>query len=395
MLSTNSGAFSEISLYIHFPWCEKKCPYCDFNSHGLTTELPEAAYIDTLIKQLYQDLSHFDQRQVKSIFLGGGTPSLFSAPALARLFETLKQNLDFAPNLEITLEANPGSVEIERFKSYFDIGINRISVGVQSFQDSHLKTLGRIHDSKEAAYALETLHRIGFENFNIDLMYGLPNQTLPEALEDLKTALAFSPAHLSWYQLTLEPNTYFYRHPPPLPVDDMIATLEESGRALLLESGFKRYEISAYTPNKPCRHNLNYWEFGDYFPLGAGAHGKITCPKTQEITRIMNYKQPRQYMNADLGFHQHKTQVLQTELPFEYMLNVLRLTEGTPIAAFAERTFISPATLFPALKQALQKNLIYPFETQLKPTPLGLQFLNDLTLLFMSEHESPEAAHAY
>lgn len=374
-----------ISLYIHFPWCVKKCPYCDFNSHTLRNDLPEQQYIDTLIEQLTQALPVLGHRVLQSIFLGGGTPSLFSGQAFARLLNFIHKNLRVVDNIEVTLEANPGTVERSRFESYYQAGINRISLGVQSFDEGQLKRLGRIHNGDEAKRAIEAVERAGFTNFNIDLMYGLPEQTIEHALDDLQTALSFAPPHLSWYQLTLEPNTYFYKFPPPLPHDEFLVDIEEQGRAYLRSEGLERYEISAYSKQKKCKHNLNYWQFGDYLGIGAGAHGKLTDVKNKEITRTVCYKTPKQYMEKTPHFYQSQTFIPKDEIVFEYMLNSLRLVEGVPIEDFSQRTFKSFNEINKTLKQALDKKLIFPFEKRLQPTELGLQFLNDLTLLFMSD----------
>lgn len=373
----------ELSLYIHFPWCVKKCPYCDFNSHALKDALPEQEYIKALSRQLEIEMPLIGEREIKSIFMGGGTPSLFSGNSIGVLLDFIRTHLKLSPNIEITLEANPGTVEQKRFQAYFDAGINRISLGVQSFDPLQLKKLGRIHSSDEARLAIETLQQAGFENFNIDLMYGLPEQTLEEALKDLEIALSFAPPHLSWYQLTLEPNTYFYRFPPPLPPDEFIAEIEENGRALIQQHGLSRYEISAYSKNKACQHNMNYWQFGDYIGIGAGAHGKRTDEKTAKIYRTQCFKHPTQYLDENLSFYQKNYTIPENEIAFEYMLNTLRLIHGTPITNFSKHTFLALNAIESQLKSAYEKNLIFPFSTTLQATELGLQFLNDLTLLFM------------
>lgn len=372
-----------LSLYIHFPWCVKKCPYCDFNSHALKDSLPEQAYIEALTKQLKIEMPLIGEREIKSIFMGGGTPSLFSGQSMGLLLDFIRRHLKLSPDIEITLEANPGTVEQKRFQTYFEVGINRISLGVQSFDPIQLKKLGRIHSSDEARVAIDALQHAGFENFNIDLMYGLPEQTLEEALDDLKIALSFAPPHLSWYQLTLEPNTYFYRFPPPLPSDEFIAEIEDSGRALIQERGLSRYEISAYSKNRVCQHNLNYWQFGDYIGIGAGAHGKRTDMNTARIHRTQCFKHPTQYLDENLGFYQKNHTIPENEISFEYMLNSLRLIQGTPIDNFSKYTFLALETIQPQLEIAYRKKLIYPFSNKLQATELGLQFLNDLTLLFV------------
>lgn len=377
------SALPPLSLYIHFPWCVKKCPYCDFNSHALKGSLPEQAYIEALTKQLKTEMPLIGEREIKSIFMGGGTPSLFSGQSMGLLLDFIRRHLKLSPDIEITLEANPGTVEQKRFQTYFEVGINRISLGVQSFDPIQLKKLGRIHSSDEARVAIDALQHAGFENFNIDLMYGLPEQTLEAALDDLKTALSFAPPHLSWYQLTLEPNTYFYRFPPPLPPDEFIAEIEDAGRALIQERGLSRYEISAYSKNRACQHNLNYWQFGDYIGIGAGAHGKRTDMNTAQIHRTQCFKHPTQYLDENLGFYQKNHTIPANEISFEYMLNSLRLIQGTPIDNFSKYTFLALETIQPQLEKAYRKKLIYPFSNKLQATELGLQFLNDLTLLFM------------
>lgn len=372
-----------LSLYIHFPWCVKKCPYCDFNSHTLKDNLPESEYIQHLLQDLDTFIHDVADREIISIFMGGGTPSLFSPQSIAHLLRQLKTRLRFQQDIEITLEANPGTVEQNKFNGFFDAGINRISVGVQSFQDPALKHLGRIHQAKEALSAITALRKAGFNNFNIDLMYGLPQQTPQEAMADLETALSFSPPHLSWYQLTLEPNTFFYKHPPPLPSEKYMGEIEAEGLSKLERAGLKRYEISAYTQQKPCRHNLNYWEFGDYLGIGAGAHGKITCLETQTIHRYHNTKSPKQYMSPEHSYQKAKYAIPRNEIAFEYMLNALRLTNGTPIQHFNQRTFIPLDEIAPMRHSAYTQKLLDPNPDLLRATPLGLNFLNDLTLLFL------------
>ena len=287
-----------LSLYIHVPWCVRKCPYCDFNSHESKGELPEQQYIETLLEDLKADSSYIQGRKIHSIFIGGGTPSLFSAEAYQRLFEEIQTLVPFADNIEITLEANPGTVEQGRFAEYRRIGINRLSIGIQSFDAEKLEALGRIHSNDEAIHAAEQAREAGFDNFNLDLMFGLPEQSTREALNDLKTAITLKPAHISWYQLTLEPNTVFHRYPPALPEDDLIFTMQETGQALLASHGYQHYETSAYTKEgHACQHNLNYWRFGDYLGIGAGAHGKITLPEQNQIIRTRKSRQPDHYLN--------------------------------------------------------------------------------------------------
>jgi oxygen-independent coproporphyrinogen-3 oxidase len=371
-----------LSLYIHFPWCVKKCPYCDFNSHTLKEPLPEDAYVEALLLNLTQTLSWSHSRSIISIFMGGGTPSLFSAGAIDKLLQGIRKILPWQKNIEITLEANPGTVEQQRFKEYREIGINRLSLGIQSFNDRHLTALGRIHDAQNAFDAVNTVKRVGFTNFNLDLMFGLPDQTMNEALQDLTHAIDLQPMHLSWYELTIEPNTAFWHKPPALPANDWLADLQLQGQALLAQHGFKQYEVSAYTRGHPCYHNVNYWEFGDYLAIGAGSHGKITTGE-QQIMRYHHFRHPKQYMDISQGFIQEKQLVAPDQLAFEYLLNALRLTDGVPLSAFAQRTGLSLDTLMPQLQVAQQKGWCETGSDQIKATPLGYLFLNDVVSLFL------------
>lgn len=373
-----------LSLYIHFPWCVRKCPYCDFNSHALQETLPEQQYIATLIQDLAHDLAYIQQRPIHTIFLGGGTPSLFSAHALELLFVKLREYLIFSNNIEITLEANPGTVEYQRFADYRAIGINRLSIGIQSFQPHHLKKLGRIHNQHEAISAAETAHRAGFTNLNLDLMHGLPEQTLAESIADLTQALQLAPTHISWYQLTLEPNTFFYKYPPPLPEDDLIWDMQDKGRELLAAHGFNQYEISAYCQSdRECQHNRNYWQFGDYLGIGAGAHSKITNATQQTITRIWKIKNPKAYLNAQAQFTGGCEMIPKQELAFEFMLNALRLYQVIPIQLLQERTGLTLDDIAPYLEKAQAKHLIEWNNDYLKPTDLGQRFYNNLIALFL------------
>lgn len=372
-----------LSLYIHFPWCAKKCPYCDFNSHTLRGAIPEKAYIDCLIDEMHRLSDSIDNREIISIFMGGGTPSLFSAYSIQTLLQTLQSMVRFHPNIEITLEANPGTIEQGHFKGYFDAGVNRISLGVQSFHNDYLKKLGRIHDATEALNAIDQVQYAGFDNFNIDLMYGLPLQTPEDALKDLDIAFKLAPPHISWYQLTIEPQTFFYKQPPVLPKDNHMAAIEEQGLALFKAYGYHRYEISAYTKNQPCRHNHNYWQFGDYIGIGAGAHGKITCQQSQKIYRYHNIKNPKQYMDSQTPYQQEKVAIQLEEIPFEYMLNALRLTGGTTIQNFQEKTHMDVLAISPILNKAVENKLLHPLNGHIQATPLGLNFLNDLTQMFL------------
>ncbi|MCL4160177.1 UNVERIFIED_CONTAM: hypothetical protein GTU68_013036, partial [Idotea baltica] len=330
-----------LSLYIHIPWCEKKCPYCDFNSHQAKENIDEASYIDTLLLDLKNDLKHYGNtlkdRPIQTIFIGGGTPSLFSPDSISTLLSGIREQIYFADNVEITLEANPGSSEVEKFKGFRDTGINRLSIGVQSFNPIHLKALGRVHNCVEAIAAANAAHRAGFDNFNLDLMFGLPEQSTQQSLADLQQALELKPTHLSCYQLTIEPNTLFHHNPPITPGDETLWDMQQALQATLNEYGYSQYEVSAYAQeNRQCRHNLNYWQFGDYLGIGAGAHGKIT-DLSGLVERSWKIKHPSSYLqkNEKLGARQ----LLDSDqLPFEFMMNALRLNSGFSVDLFQERT---------------------------------------------------------
>lgn len=373
-----------LSLYIHMPWCIRKCPYCDFNSHAMRDELPEERYINALLTDLKNHLPIINNRNIHSIFIGGGTPSLFSAESYQKLFTSLRSHLNIPNDTEITLEANPGTVEQSRFKGYRDVGINRLSLGVQSLQDDKLKKLGRIHSSQEAIRAVNIAKNSGFDNFNLDIMYGLPQQNIADALFDLKTALALAPKHLSWYQLTLEPNTYFHKFPPQLPNDDLIAEIHDAGQQLLNDYGFQHYEVSAYAKsNYYCRHNINYWEFGDYIGIGAGAHSKLTDINSGAITRHWNMKSPKDYLNADQSFIANKKTIHKNELPLEFMLNALRLQQPIPITLLSQRTGLTLKDIETPLSQACHKGLLSSDKQHLIVSPLGKRYLNELLELFL------------
>jgi oxygen-independent coproporphyrinogen-3 oxidase len=373
-----------LTLYIHLPWCMRKCPYCDFNSYALRAGLPEKAYVNALLADLDQDLPRIGERPVESLFLGGGTPSLFSAEAIERLLSGLCARLKLVPELEITLEANPGRVE--PFREYREAGINRLSIGVQSFNTEHLQRLGRIHGRQEAFRAAEVAHAAGFDNFNLDLIFGLPGQSLEQALADIANAIALEPTHISHYQLTLEPETPFYQRPPPnLPDEDLLWEMQKRCQQRLVENGYTHYEVSAYAyPDRRCRHNLNYWEFGDYLGIGAGAHSKLTAPDGQ-VYRLWKLKNPREYMA-----HAGSLQVIggtdfisPEELVLEFMMNALRLVEGFPIGLFSERTGLPLASLWPRLDNARERDLLNWDEHTIRPTAMGRRFLNDLLELFL------------
>lgn len=374
-----------LALYIHIPWCEKKCPYCDFNSHAVKSTIPEADYVSKLCREiaLYQDL--LATRQVSSIFIGGGTPSLFSAKAYDNLLTTLRRYTTFCEDIEITLEANPGSAEQARFEGYRQAGINRLSIGVQSFDREHLQKLGRIHSSDNAIHAVHSAKSAGFERINIDLMYALPEQTIERAMQDLRQAFALPINHLSWYQLTMEPNTLFYVQPPSLPGEDLMAEIEASGQALIHDHGFHQYEISAYgRAGDQCRHNLNYWRFGDYLGIGAGAHSKLSDAAIGTVTRHWNIKHPKQYLEAENPCS--KRQALNTnDLLLEFMLNHLRLFEPIPFARFGQATGLDKSVLTSPLKKAAAQNFIEIGESCFTMTALGHQYLNDCLAIFMHD----------
>ncbi len=382
----NTLGFSSLpplSLYIHIPWCVRKCPYCDFNSHT-SDDIPETSYINALIDDLKQDAHWAQGRTLQSIFIGGGTPSLFSETSYQVLLKSIAELMPIAADAEITLEANPGTFEQEKFFGYRQTGINRLSVGVQSFQSRALSVLGRIHSADEAITAIESAQQAGFDNLNIDLMFGLPEQTSEQALADLKQAIALQPTHISWYQLTIEPNTLFYNQPPPLPEDENITLMQETGQSFLSKHGYLQYEVSAYARDQyASHHNLNYWQFGDYLAIGAGAHGKITCLNQQRVIRYHKTRLPKDYLNPDKSFTARTVFIDADDLIFEFFLNGLRLLKGIEKASFTPRTGIAPDTISPLIGQAKQKGLLSESLTHWTPTPLGQRYLNDLQALFL------------
>jgi putative oxygen-independent coproporphyrinogen III oxidase len=385
MSTAAGGGFQlpPLALYIHIPWCVKKCPYCDFNSHAAGPTLPEQEYVDALLADLDEELPQVHGRALTSIFFGGGTPSLFSAQALGRLLEGVERRVPFAPDIEITLEANPGTFEQAKFAAYRALGINRLSIGVQSFQADKLQALGRIHDGVEAIRAADMARAAGFDNFNLDLMHGLPNQSLDDALGDLRTAIAQAPTHLSWYQLTLEPNTVFWSQPPTLPEDDILWDIQEAGQALLAEHGYAQYEVSAYAqPGKAARHNLNYWTFGDFLGIGAGAHAKLSSPQGV-IKRSWKTRLPKDYLDADKRFSAGERLLEADELPFEFLMNVLRLTDGVASELFSARTGLPLAMLAGARAEAERRGLLHSDPSRLSATREGQLFLNDLLQHFL------------
>jgi oxygen-independent coproporphyrinogen-3 oxidase len=377
------AALPPLALYIHIPWCLKKCPYCDFNSHERRDEIPEARYVDALLADLEFALPAIWGRRVHSVFFGGGTPSLFAPEAIDRILAGVRSRVPLVPDAEVTLEANPGTFERARFAGFRSAGINRLSVGVQSFEPKFLSALGRVHDADEARAAAAAAIEI-FGNVNLDLMYALPGQTLADARSDLAQALRFSPPHLSFYHLTIEPNTLFHRYPPTLPDDETAADIEDAIAQTLGAAGYVHYETSAYAkPGYECRHNVNYWRFGDYLGIGAGAHSKLSFQK--RVVRQVRHKQPQHYIEeVERGSPLAEDRTVERgEIGFEFMLNALRLTEGVPVALFAERTGFPLTLVQKALDEAERRGLIERDHEHMRPTPLGQRFLNDLQAIFL------------
>lgn len=374
-----------LGLYVHIPWCIKKCPYCDFNSHEQSGELPEADYIAALCSDLDSELEHVQQRQVSSIFIGGGTPSLFQAGSFATLLTHVDQRIGIASAAEITLEANPGTVEALRFRDYRQAGINRLSLGIQSFSADSLERLGRIHDDEQARQSVAIARRAGFDNLNLDLMHGLPEQSAEQALFDLETALAFAPEHLSWYQLTIEPNTVFYRYTPPLPDEEQVAGIQDQGRDLLEQRGYSQYEVSAYArAGRKSTHNLNYWQFGDYLGIGAGAHGKITDLKQQRIYRSRKKKQPAHFLHSSAARLAERSEIPTAELPLEYLLNSLRLRSGFSKAQFEARTGLAFSSIGKRVDYLRERGLLDASSTHITTSERGYQLLNTVLEEFMA-----------
>jgi putative oxygen-independent coproporphyrinogen III oxidase len=383
--TVNFQALPPLSLYVHIPWCVRKCPYCDFNSHEVRADLPEAAYVDALIRDLEISLPLVWGRKVYSVFIGGGTPSLLSAQAIEKILGSVRMLLPLDVNAEITLEANPGTVEAEKFKGFRDAGVNRLSLGIQSFNDTHLHALGRIHNADEARRAVDIAQK-HFDNINLDLMYALPQQTLAQAEQDVRIALEYAPQHLSCYHLTLEPNTLFHRYPPSLPDDDASSEMQQRIEQLLAEHGYQHYETSAFAqPKKQSRHNLNYWQFGDYLGIGAGAHSKISSHDT--VLRQARYKQPQAYLEqvAKGAPVQTESKLTRDDLCFEFMMNALRLNDGFSAELFTERTSLPLLLIRSELEQAEQRGLLMRDLQRIAPTELGRRFLNDLLEMFLKE----------
>ncbi len=401
--SSNSSAIKMIlpplSLYIHVPWCVRKCPYCDFNSHKAEEHIPEAEYVQALLDDLAADLPYVQGREIQTIFIGGGTPSLLSVEAYKNLLAGLQEKVTFVKNIEITMEANPGTFEAEKFAGYRKLGINRLSIGVQSFADHQLKHLGRIHDGQQAVAAIKMAKEAGFDNFNIDLMHGLPDQSQVQALADIQQAIDLGPTHLSWYQLTIEPNTEFFKRPPVLPEDETLWDIQEAGQALLAKHGFDQYEVSAYAQaGKQATHNLNYWQFGDYIGIGAGAHGKVTdlVNQPESITaspvfRTWKTRAPKDFLNAAKsnstqnckGFLAGKESIQNEDLGLEFLMNALRLQDGFDLELFEQRTGYPLDTIADGIQQAVDKDLLVRQGKQIKTSEKGSLFLNEILAFFM------------
>jgi oxygen-independent coproporphyrinogen-3 oxidase len=372
-----------LSLYIHVPWCVRKCPYCDFNSHAQNGALPEQEYLAALAADLDLDAPAVQGRELTSIFFGGGTPSLLEPAIVERILQLANTRLAFSPTIEITLEANPGTTEQQRFRDFRSAGINRLSLGIQSLNPVHLQTLGRIHDREQAIGAVAQARRAGFGNINLDLMHGLPGQSVEEAGADLQQALALEPEHLSWYQLTIEPNTEFYKRPPQLPEDETLASIQEHGFELLAEAGFEHYETSAFSqPGRASRHNCNYWSFGDYIGIGAGAHGKLTQPDGR-ILRTHKTRLPKDYLASGGRCDRGIEAIAANALPFEFMMNALRLHRGFPRAQFTERTGLPWAVVAGKVEALIRRGLLRDSDDIIAPTPLGQRFLNDVLAEFL------------
>jgi len=374
-----------LAVYVHLPWCVRKCPYCDFNSHAAPERIPELTYVKALLADLDADLDLAAGRTVTSVFLGGGTPSLFGTEAIGTLLSGIAARLPFAPEIEITMEANPGTVEHGRFEGYAAAGVNRVSLGAQSFDAARLKVLGRIHGPEEIGIAVSELRAASIPNFNLDLMYALPGQTTAGALSDLAAGIALEPAHLSHYQLTLEPGTAFYHRPPVLPDDDQAFEMQQACQQMLAAAGYAQYEVSAYAlPGRQCRHNLNYWRYGDYLGIGAGAHGKVTIG--DRIIRTEKLRMPREFLQRaaqGAGSAGTRRPVPEAELPFEFMLNALRLSEGFTLADFERTAVHSSSSIEPTLNELAARGLLVEIGGRWRPTELGFRFLNDLHAAFL------------
>ena len=380
----NSLSLLPLSLYLHIPWCVKKCPYCDFNSHKAGESLPESDYVNAVEADLLQSLELVQGRRLESIFIGGGTPSLFSPQAVGRLLDLADRHIGFVDDIEITMEANPGTFEQEKFRGFRAAGVNRLSIGIQSFADEQLQKLGRIHGGEEARAAVGMARSAGFDNLNLDLMHGLPGQSPEAAEQDLITAIALQPEHLSWYQLTIEPNTEFYSRPPTLPVEDLLADIQELGEERLAAAGFRQYEVSAYArPDRRARHNLNYWRYGDYLGLGAGAHGKITQPQAGRILRLNKTRLPEHYLDTQRPFTAAERNVDQDDRALEFMMNALRLLEGVSLELFEQRSGLQWQDIATQVEALRERGLLSEDPERLATTPIGQRYLNEVLSRFM------------
>ena len=372
-----------LSLYVHIPWCVRKCPYCDFNSHEAGQTIPEQDYVRALIEDLKADLAWVQGRKLHSIFFGGGTPSLFSGQAIGNILKAAEKLIGFETDIEITLEANPGTFEQQKFSDFYSAGVNRLSIGIQSFNNLHLQRLGRIHDGEQAIKAIATAQLAGFNNFNIDLMHGLPEQSLEQAQADIQQAIDSGAQHISWYQLTIEPNTAFYSKPPPLPNDDRLADIQQGGMNLLHEHQFGQYEVSAFALHgQTSRHNINYWEFGDYLGIGAGAHGKITLPEQDSVIRTSKTRQPDHYLAREGSLLVQNSAISRDEMALEFMMNGLRLKNGVATEYFIPRTGLDKLSVATQVADLQRKGLMEPDSDRYKTTHLGYQFLNTVLQSF-------------
>ena len=372
-----------LSLYIHIPWCIKKCPYCDFNSHVATSVIPEADYVKAVIEDLKNDLPWVQGRKLHSIFFGGGTPSLFSGFSIGAILREAERLIGFENNIEITLEANPGVMDQQNFSDLYAAGVNRLSIGIQSFNDTHLKSLGRVHDSQDALSAIDIAQSSGFSNFNIDLMHGLPNQSIANAINDIEIAVSSGASHISWYQLTIEPNTEFYSRPPILPVDDRLADIQRSGLHIIKKNNYSQYEVSAFARNgQKSRHNVNYWQFGDYLGIGAGAHGKITIPEDNQVIRTTKTRQPKDYLNRVGSPLAKKIEISKEDIILEFMMNGLRLNNGVPTHYLSSRTGLDEKSIKQKVSKLQSQGLMESSALRYQTTSLGYQFLNTVLQSF-------------
>ena len=372
-----------LSLYIHIPWCIKKCPYCDFNSHVATSVIPEADYVKAVIEDLKNDLPWVQGRKLHSIFFGGGTPSLFSGFSIGAILREAERLIGFENNIEITLEANPGVMDQQNFSDLYAAGVNRLSIGIQSFNDTHLKSLGRVHGSQDALSAIGIAQSSGFSNFNIDLMHGLPNQSIANAINDIEIAVSSGASHISWYQLTIEPNTEFYSRPPILPVDDRLADIQRSGLHIIKKNNYSQYEVSAFARNgQKSRHNVNYWQFGDYLGIGAGAHGKVTIPEDNQVIRTTKTRQPKDYLNRVGSPLAKKIEISKEDIILEFMMNGLRLNNGVPTHYLSSRTGLDEKSIKQKVSKLQSQGLMESSALRYQTTSLGYQFLNTVLQSF-------------